>query len=65
MSFLGKCPKQVLFWVKCLKQGIKNRRIFVSTVLGFEGPGRTSPPKDISCTPPEDENRRIKELIKI
>ena len=54
---------RVWFRVKCLKQGIKNRdsvlnmvgksSIFVlSRVMVYEGPGHTSPSKDISSSPP-------------
>ena len=52
---------RVWFRVKCLKQGIKNRNsvlnrvgksaLFVNTGSGYEGPGRTSPTKDISSSP--------------
>ena len=68
VSFLRQEPitlfvddkEPALMFYECLKLGIKNRNsvlnrvgksaIFVLTA--YEGPSRTSPPKDISSTPP-------------
>ena len=51
--FLANILNGVGFWVKLLKQDIKNRTVFVlSTVrVSGAGPGRTSSPKDISSSP--------------
>ena len=47
----------------CLKQGRKISDFCPKTGSEYEGPGRTSPPKDISSTPREPDTQRHQNRI--